>query len=130
MTNPTVRLRATNGTVDIVHKDQHFAPDLDGIFTVPADVATELMRLPLGLEVAPPPAEKLAFNRVFNFCDGVTLADDTNGRLLALELAHFGTLNLFGEMPFIDSAGERTTLTAGEARALSAEYRARLNASL
>ena len=49
----TVRLRATGATTDIVHKDQHFAPDFDGIFTVPADAAIELMRMPLGLEIAP-----------------------------------------------------------------------------
>ncbi len=57
MTNTTVRLRATNGTVDIVHEGQHFTPDLDGIFSVPSDVVPELLRLPLGLELAPDTAE-------------------------------------------------------------------------
>ena len=47
----TVKLRATGGTIDIVHANQHFAPDPDGIFSIPADVATELMRMPMGLEV-------------------------------------------------------------------------------
>jgi hypothetical protein len=129
MTN-TIKMRPTGGTIDIVHNGQHFAQDLDGNFSIPADVAPELMRLHVGLEVAPAPAEKLAFNPVFNFDGGVTLANDVNGRLMALELAHFGQLNLFGELPFIDSNGQRVTLNAGEARALSGEYRTRLLASI
>jgi hypothetical protein len=58
MNDTIVRLRATGGTVDIVHANQHFAPDLDGVFSIPADIATELLRMPMGLEVVPEaPAE-------------------------------------------------------------------------
>ena len=80
--------------------------------------------------VAPAPQAPLPFNPVFNFNGGLTLANDVNGRILALELAHFGRLNTFGDMPFVDSAGDAAVLTAAECRALSAEYRARLIASI
>ena len=111
-----------------------YKPDASGAFVVPRHIADMVVAQPGGFyrgpDVAPAPAEKLAFNPVFNFNGGVTLANDVNGRLLALELAHFGRLNTFGDMPFVDSAGDAAVLTAAECRALSAEYRARLNASL
>jgi hypothetical protein len=107
-----------------------YAKDETGAFNVPENVAALVVNGPGGFfrgpDVAPPPAEKLAWNPVFNVHSvAVTLSNDSAGRLLALEAEHFGRLNLDGEFPVGDAS-----VTAAEARALTAQYRQRLTASL
>ncbi len=110
-----------------------YKPDETGAFNVPADVADVVVRQPGGFyrgpDVAPAPAAKLPFNPIFGVSGGVTVANDTNSRLAVLELAHAARLGL-DAVRFIDSAGKRTVLSTAECRALSGEYRQRLNASL
>jgi hypothetical protein len=110
-----------------------YKPDDTGAFNVPADVADVVVRQPGGFyrgpDVAPAPAAPQQFNPVFGVSGGVTLANDTNGRLMVLELAHAARLGL-DNIPLTDSAGKKTVLSTAECRALSGEYRARLLASL
>jgi hypothetical protein len=110
-----------------------FTKDATGAFNVPVEIANMVVRQPGGFyrgpDVAPPAAAPLAFNPVFNVSGGVTLADDANGRLLALEIAHFASIHKSGEMPMTDSAGQRHMLSADECRNLAVQFRDRLNAA-
>lgn len=110
-----------------------YTPDASGAFHVPESVAVAVTNMPGGFvrgpDVAPAPAEKLAWNPVFNVSGGVTLNSDTNGRLLVLEIAHAARLGL-DDVPLVDSAGKRVVLSTNECRALSGEYRTRLLASV
>ena len=126
----TTRLRAGAGCVEITHRSKTFLADESGTFTVPSDVATELLNLRVAV-IAPDAAlvVPLAFNPVFNVSGGVNLANDANGRLLALEIAHFASIHKPGEMPVTDSAGQRHMLSAVECRNLAAQFRDRLNAA-
>ncbi len=108
-----------------------YAPDSSGAFVVPADVAAEVLGAGRGgfyrQDVAPAPAEKLAWNPNFG---GVVLSNDLAGRVLVLELADSARLGL-DDMAFVDSAGVvRRVLSTAECRALCGEYRARLIATL
>ncbi|HZZ23171.1 MAG TPA: hypothetical protein VFE60_11605 [Roseiarcus sp.] len=76
------------------------------------------------------PVAPLAFNPTFNVSGGVNLANDANGRLLALEIAHFAGVHKSGEMPVTDSAGQRHMLSADECLNLAAQFRDRLNSTL
>ena len=126
----TTRLRAGAGCVEITHRSDTFLADESGTFTVPSDVANELVALRVAV-IAPDaaPVAPLAFNPVFNISGDVNLANDTNGRLLALELSHFASIHKSGEMRLTDSAGQRHMLSADECRALSIQFRDRLNAT-
>jgi hypothetical protein len=126
----TTRLSAGAGTLEITHRRVTYVADADGAFTVPSDIANELINLRVAV-IAPDvaPAAPLAFNPVFNVSGGVNLADDANGRLLTLEIAHFANIHKSGEMPLTDSAGERHALSAEECRNLAAQFRDRLNAA-
>jgi hypothetical protein len=123
-----------NACDNLTFGGKSYSPDETGAFNVPEDVAAEVLQHPggfyRGLGVAPAARPKLAFNPVFNFCGGVHVNNDVDSRLAVLELAHFGSLTILGETPFVDSAGQRVTLSAGEARALSTEYRQRLVSTL
>ena len=96
---------------------------------MPDNVAAVVLNAPGGFsrgpDVAPAAAEKLPFNPIFNIAGGVTLNNDAAGRLLALEIEHFGRLNLDGLFPVGDAR-----VNAAEAKALAAQYRARLVASM
>ena len=109
------------------HKDE------TGAFNVPVEVANMVVRQPGGFyrgpDAAPVPAAPLAFNPVFNVSGGVNLANDANGRLVALEVAHWASIHKAGEMPLTDSAGQRHMLTAEECCNLAAQFRDRLLAA-
>ena len=126
----TTRLSAGAGTTSITQGHTTYVADADGIFTVPSDVANELVNLRVAV-IAPDaaPVAPLAFNPTFNVSGGVNLANDANGRLLALEVAHFASVHKSGEMPMTDSAGQRHMLSADECRNLAAQFRDRLNAA-
>jgi hypothetical protein len=126
----TTRLSAGAGTVDITHRNATYAADAQGIFECPANVASELINLRVAV-IAPDaaPVDPLAFNPVFNVSGGVTLNNDANGRLVALEIAHFASIHKSGEMPLTDSAGQRHLLTPEECLNLAAQFRDRLNAA-
>ncbi len=113
--NDTVRLfnnsnltKLNVGGVRRIQNPDAIRPHLRG---PPATSPTWLSRKPGGFyrgpDVAPTPAAPLPFNPVFNFNGGLTLANDTNGRLWRAELAHFGKAKTrSATMPFVDSAGD------------------------
>jgi hypothetical protein len=131
MSTNTVRLLNTNCD-ELNHDGVSYKLDSEGAFNVPESVAAVVTRGPGGFYRAGPalpPRPPLPFNPVFNVSGGVTLANDTNGRLLALVIAHAARLGL-DNVPLVDNAGRHTVLSTAECRALSGEYRTRLLASL
>src|ERR1700722_14441303 len=96
----TTRISAGSGTIEINHRHVSYTADADGTFTVPSDIANELINLRVAViapDVAPNAPETPAPSNLFQASafEGVTLDLDTvEARLLLVELESHARLGL------------------------------------
>jgi hypothetical protein len=126
----TQRLRAGAGCVEIQHKGTTYLADESGTFTVPANIAGELVNLHVAAyvpDVAPIMAEPAPSNLYSaSAFEGVTLDLSTvEARLLLVELESHARLGQQRFARFTDSAGVKHELTAGEISQVVAAARAK-----
>ncbi|HZZ21909.1 MAG TPA: hypothetical protein VFE60_04715 [Roseiarcus sp.] len=126
----TVRIKAGAGCVEITHKSKTYLADDSGAFTIPADVASELLNLNVGVIVpdsepantAPAPSNVFAVSAF----ESVNLDMDTiEARTLLLELESHARLGHLGTATFSDSAGVVHTFSADEISQLISSARSR-----
>jgi hypothetical protein len=128
----TTRITAGAGCVEIMFDHVTYTPDADGVFSVPTDAASHLVNAHTAAYApeAAAPVAPLAYNPAYGIGGSViTLNNDAGTRLLVLEIAHWASIHKSGEMPLMDSAGERHMLTAAECNNLATQFRDRLSAA-
>jgi hypothetical protein len=124
----TARITAGAGCVEITHKSKTYLADDSGTFSVPADVAGELVNQRTAAyapdaapAVAPAPSNIFAVG-----FDAVNLDMDTiEARTLLLELESHARLGHLGTATFSDSAGQTFAFTAAEISQLVSSVRSR-----
>ena len=124
----TTRLRAGAGTIDITHRNVTYSVDAQGIFTVPSDIASELINLRVAVLApdAEPPSSPAPSNAFSVGAETVTLdLDSVDIRAKLLELESFARMNPKSYAHFANSAGSTFTFAANEISHLVHAVRAR-----
>ena len=125
----TTRISAGAGTVDITHRNVTYTADADGVFTVPSDIANELINLRVAViapDVAPSAAPAPSNLFPASAFEAVTLdMDEASDRLLLSELESYARMFPRGSATFTDRAEVKHELSVEEISHLVYQIRSR-----